>query len=143
MWIANSDVLLIFVGVFFSNLYFSFSSSWSSSLYLFIHFSSPIFRERTNVDLHTGFSQPIAHLLFEKKSVDKKIHENRLSQSLFNMNNAREKRRCSGWILLFSAAEKRIYSNNNRHNNTTSWNQNRKMGTHTHTHVKLILMSLW
>lgn len=126
---------------FSSNLFFLFSFLLvCRHLDLFIHFSLPIFRGRTNVDLH--WLQPNAHLLF-KKTRSKK-HTRKSVESKSSWNERRETMRFGRWMLLFSV-EKRIYSNHNNNNysyNTTSWNQNRKMRTHIHTHVKLILMTL-
>lgn len=89
---------LFLLAHFFLLLKFILSfSSWSShlSIYLFIHFSSPIFREK-NKCWSAHWLQPIAHLLFRERERGKnnkcKDEKNRLSQSLVSMNDARDGR---------------------------------------------------
>lgn len=120
-----SDVLLIFC--WRSNLFFLFQVGRHLSICSFIFHRLFLDKEQMLIcTLASAYCPPTLQKKNNKRK-DEKTHENRLSQSLVNMND--ERRRCGRRVLLLSVA-KRIYSNNN-HNNTTSWNQNRKMRTHT------------
>lgn len=110
-----SDVLLIFC--WRSNLFFLFQVGRHLSICSFIFHRLFLDKEQMLIcTLASAYCPPTLQKKKNNKREDEKTHENRLSQSLVNMND--ERRRCGRRVLLLSVA-KRIYSNNN-HNNTTS-----------------------